>query len=256
MAVGGDGMIDSTCNIPKHAMIFAAGLGTRMRPLTNVTPKPMVQVCGKPLIDYHLDALVGVGVEHVVVNVFHLAEQLEEHLAKRNDISITVIRESERLETGGGVLNALKYLPDDKPFFLMNSDVIITDGDSNISYFIRMAQGFDSAESDCLLLLHPIKSAVGYHGAGDFDLSSGGKVMFSVGAERPFVFAGVYMMHPRILVPYMQEFDSRSFSLKVLFEQHCGNDPKDIAGIIHEGGWFHVGTEADLQQVEEQLCVL
>src|SRR6266542_3055734 len=158
-----------TTTAPKRAMVLAAGLGTRMRPFNGQLPKPLVRVGGKALIDYVLDRLAAQGVERAVVNVHHLADQIEQHLAGRKRPKIVISDErSELLGTGGGVVKALPELGDG-PFFHVNSDTIWIDGvKPNLA---RLAAAFDASRMDALLLLAPAASSIGYSGRGDFSMS-------------------------------------------------------------------------------------
>src|SRR6516165_1419507 len=158
---------------PKHAMVLAAGLGTRMRPFNGRVPKPLVPVGGKALIDYVLDRLAAQGVERTVVNVHHLADQIERHLAGRKRPKIIISDErGELLGTGGGVVKALPKLGDG-PFFHVNSDTIWIDGvKPNLA---RLADAFDPARMDALLLLATTASSIGYTGRGDFSMAADGR---------------------------------------------------------------------------------
>jgi MurNAc alpha-1-phosphate uridylyltransferase len=181
-------MNPSPAKSPKSAMVLSAGLGTRMRPLTERMPKPLVEVGGKPLIDHVLDRLVEAGVERAVVNVHHFAEQLERHLASRKTPRIVISDERGLLlGTGGAAVKALPQLGD-APFFHINSDTIWIDGvRPNLA---RLAETFDAAVMDALLLLAPTTGSIGYAGRGDFAFAPDGRLTRR--AERavaPFVFA-------------------------------------------------------------------
>ena len=152
---------------PTHAMVLAAGLGTRMRPITDTLPKPLVRVAGQTMLDRALDKLAAAGIERAVVNTHYLAAQIAEHVRNRKSPSITFSHEEDVLETGGGVQKALPDLGGG-PFFVVNSDSIWDDGP--IPALARLAAAWDDASMDALLLVHPTVSAVGYHGRGDFFL--------------------------------------------------------------------------------------
>ena len=162
----------STQVIPRHAMVLAAGLGTRMRPLTDTIPKPLVKVAGKPLIDHVLDRLAGTGVERAVVNVHHFADQMQQHLAQRKHPQVLISDERGLLlGTGGGVRKSLPELGN-APFFHVNSDSIWIDGvKPNLA---RLANIFDPAAMDALLLLAPAAGSIGYSGRGDFAMTPDG----------------------------------------------------------------------------------
>src|SRR5262250_1663018 len=180
---------------PRRAMVLAAGLGTRMRPLTDSTPKPLIKVAGKPLIDHVLDRLADAGVERAVVNVHYFAEQLQRHLAHRQRPKIVISDERGLLlGTGGGVRKALPELGD-APFFHVNSDTIWIDGvKSNLG---RLAAAFDPARMDALLLLAPTASSIGYAGRGDFLMGPDGHLTRRSEREvAPFVYAGAAILTP------------------------------------------------------------
>src|SRR6478609_5051101 len=157
---------------PSHAMVLAAGFGTRMRPLTNTMPKPLVRVAGETMLDHVLDKLARAGVTQTVVNVHHFAEQIEQHVAARSAPKITISDERDViLGTGGGVVRALKHLGD-APFFHLNSDTLWIDGTKpNLS---RLADTFDPARMDILLLMAPTATSIGYAGSGDYAMASDG----------------------------------------------------------------------------------
>ena len=161
-------------SLPRRAMVLAAGLGQRMRPLTDRMPKPLIPVRGRPLIDHVLDRLSAVGVECAVVNVHHFAEQMESHLAARREPRIIISDERHRLMgTGGGALKALATLGA-APFFHVNSDSIWIEGVT--PNLVRLAAAFDPASTDALLLLAPTAGSIGYDGRGDFALTSDGRL--------------------------------------------------------------------------------
>ena len=151
--------------LPEHAMVLAAGRGERLRPLTERLPKPLIEVRGKAMLDWALDHLAAVGVPHAVVNLYHLGDQIERHLSARARPWVTLSRESELLDTGGGVTAALPWLGPD-PFFVLNGDVVWLDGREPALH--RLAGAWREAEMDALLLLQPVTDAYGYDGPGDF----------------------------------------------------------------------------------------
>lgn len=216
-------------------MVLSAGLGTRMRPLTNKVPKPLVEVGGKPLIDHVLDRLAEAGVERAVVNVHHFADQLERHLAARNTPQIVISDERGLLlGTGGAVVKALPQLGD-TPFFHVNSDSIWVDGvRPNLA---RLAEGFDAAAMDALLLLAPTTGSIGYAGRGDFAMAPDGRLRRRGEREvAPFVFAGAAIFSSALF----RDAPQGEFPLIDLFTRAAA------AGRLHglrlEGLWMHVGT--------------
>ncbi len=225
------------------AMVLAAGLGTRMRPLTDRVPKPLVPVAGKTLIDHVLDRLASADVRRAVVNAHHCADQLVAHLAARTSPQVTISDERDRLlDSGGGVLKALPLLGAG-PFLIHNCDSIWTEGTaSNLS---KLAAGFDGSTMDCLLLLAPAQSSLGYHGRGDFALNAEGHLRRPAPQEHvPFVFTGVSVAHPRL-------FDGAPdgpFSLNKPWDQAIAL--RRAKGVVLEGRWMHVGDPAAVTAAE------
>jgi len=225
------------------AMVLAAGLGLRMRPITLTTPKPLVAVAGRTMLDRALDHLAAFGIGRMVVNTHWLAERIGEHLAGRP--GITLVHEEELLETGGGVAYALALLGAE-PFFVVNSDIVWTDG--AVPALSRLAAAWEPWRMDALLLLQPIGTAFGYEGKGDFFLEPGGlPSRRGARASAPFLFSGVQILHPRL-------FDgapSGKFSLNVLYDRAA--ERGRLSAIVHDGRWYHVGTPEALPAVEALL---
>lgn len=220
---------------PRCAMVMAAGLGTRMRPLTDNVPKPMVAVAGKPLIDHVLDRLTSAGVEHAVVNVHYLADLLEKHLKQRQQPEIVISDERDAvLGTGGGVVRALPKLGA-APFFHMNSDTIWIEGaQPNLQ---RLAEAYDPAAMDALLLLAPAAGSIGYDGRGDYTMAPDGRLIRRTEQEvTPFVFAGAAILSPALF----QHAPQGNFSLTDLFDR--AQERGRLHGLRMEGLWMHVGT--------------
>jgi MurNAc alpha-1-phosphate uridylyltransferase len=227
-------------------MVLSAGFGTRMRPLTDTLPKPLIEVRGRSLLDRILDHLERGGVETVVVNLHHLGEKIEDHLSARPTPSIIFSREQEILDTGGGVKRALPELGDE-PFLVINGDVFWLDGlEPALS---RLARAWRDEDMDALLLMQPIVSAVGYDGqAGDFSMAADGSLRRRREHEiAPFLFAGVQILHPRLFAGAPEG----PFSLNRLFD--AAQEAGRLWGLRHDGLWFHVGTPAALREVEEVL---
>jgi MurNAc alpha-1-phosphate uridylyltransferase len=227
-------------------MVLAAGLGTRMRTLTEARPKPLVCVDGKPLIDHVLDKLAAAGVETAVANVHYFADQIEQHLAARRAPRIVISDErSDLLGTGGGVVKALPLLGD-APFFHVNSDTIWIDGVTpNLA---RLARAFDEKEMDALLLLAPTATSVGYSGRGDFAMAPDGRLRRR--AERdvvPFVYAGVAILSPALF----KGAPAGVFPLTQLF--HRAEEAGRFFGLRLEGVWMHVGTPEAVAAAEAAI---
>ena len=233
--------------MPTSAIVLAAGLGTRMRPYNGHVPKPLVQIGGKSLIDYSLDRLADAGVERAVVNVHHLADALERHLATRRRPRIVISDERGKLlGTGGGVAKALPELGA-APFFLVNSDTVWLDGVK--PNFARLAEAFDAAAMDALLLLAPTTESIGYVGRGDFAMLPDGRLRPR--AERevvPFVYAGAAILAPALFA----DAPAGPFPLTVLFD-HAGANGR-LFGLRLEGVWMHVGTPEAVAAAEAALA--
>jgi MurNAc alpha-1-phosphate uridylyltransferase len=229
---------------PKRAMILAAGLGKRMRPLTVTTPKPLIEVNGRALIDYGLDRLERAGVEETVVNVHYLADQLEQHLARRRrSPAIAISDERERLlDTGGGIVKALPRLGP-APFYLLNSDSFWIEGARpNLDW---LAAGWRDDAMDALLLVAATVRAVGYTGPGDFRMDPAGRLLRR--GERdvaPFVYAGAAILHPRLFAGAPAD----AFSLNTLFNRAIENGR--LFGMRLDGLWLHVGTPEAIGEAE------
>jgi len=230
----------------KTAMLLAAGLGTRMKPLTDTKPKPLIEVNGRTLVDRVLDKLVIQGVTRAVVNVHHFADQMTAHLAKRTDIEIIISDERNLLlETGGGVIKALPLLGDD-PFFAINTDVTwATPGDTT---FIRMAEAYDPETMDALLLLADMGATLGFRGAGDFYLGPDGQLIRRGDkANAPYVFAGTHVTRADLLRSYKPE----PFSANVYWNA-MGRAGR-LYGTVMAPFWMHVGDPAGRDEAEARL---
>jgi MurNAc alpha-1-phosphate uridylyltransferase len=227
-------------------MVLAAGFGTRMRPLTDAMPKPMVAVGGRPLLDHVLDRLAEAGVETAVVNVHHFADQIESHVAVRQSPRIVISDErGGLLGTGGGVVKALPALGDE-PFFHVNSDTIWIEGPrANLGH---LAKAFDPARMDALLLLAPTATSIGYEGRGDFLMMPDGRLRRRPEREvAPFVYAGAAILQPSLFAGMQAE----PFSLTELFDRAEAEDR--LYGHRLEGMWMHVGTPDAISRAESAI---
>lgn len=236
-------------SVPGTAMVMAAGLGKRMRPLTATRPKPLVEVAGRPLIDHVLDRLRASGVKRAVVNVHYLADALEAHLANRvRGIEVVVSDERGRLmETGGGIVQA-RDLIGDAPFLVVNSDNLWVDGPVDA---IRMlAARWDDAAMDALLLLVPLARANHHGGLGDFRLAPDGRITGrrQPGKLAPFVYTGVQILSPRVIA----DWPEGPFSTMVFWERAIAAGR--AYGIVHQGLWFDVGTPEAIGKTEAMLA--
>lgn len=231
----------------KTAMVLAAGLGLRLRPLTERTPKPLIPVAGKPLIDYVMDRLANIGVEQAVVNVHWQADKLRAYLSPRAKPRIVYSDETaELLETGGGVAKALPQLGPD-PFYVLNSDMIWRDAYEDS--LVRLAAAWNDEKMDALLLLVQTIGAVGYDGLGDFTMDPEGRLTRR--DERfvaPFLYAGVQILHPRLF----EGAPAGKFSLNRLYDRAA--ETGRLYGILHEGDWMDVGHPEGLAAAERALA--
>ncbi len=228
---------------PRRAMVLAAGIGKRMRPVTATVPKPLIEVAGSAMIDRALDRLARAGVEEAVVNVHYLADLLETHVKKRKSPHVIVSDErAQLLETGGGVAKALPLLGPE-PFFLMNSDSFWIEGPRpNLDWLIA---GWDDAKMDALLMLAPTVASTGYHGPGDFLMDKEGRLTRR--PERtiaPFVYSGAAILSPRLF----EGAPEGAFSLNLLFDKAITSGR--LFGVRMDGLWLHVGTPEAIREAE------
>lgn len=234
---------------PARAMIMAAGLGTRMRPLTNDRPKPLVEVAGKALIDHAIDRLVAAGVRMIVVNAHYKSDMLKAHLARRKDVEIRISEENdELLGTGGGILKALPNF-ENEPFFVLNSDSVWVEGMGHA--LDRMKERWDPDAMDALLLMASMVTAIGFEGTGDFQMDAEGRL--SRAQEKrlsPFAYPGVQIVHPRIFAPAT----GGSFSMNALWD--IAIEKGRLYGIRLDGVWMHVGTPEAVREAEHFLADL
>ncbi len=238
--------VHHTVTIPKRAIVLAAGLGTRMRAFNGQIPKPLVKVGGRPLIDYVLDRLAAAGVERAVVNVHHLADQIERHLAARRRPKIVISDErDELLGTAGGIVKALPELGEE-PFFLVNSDTVWIDGvKSNLT---GLAAAFDPERMDGLLLLAATALSIGYSGRGDFNMAADGRLARRGEREVvPFVYAGAAILTPR----FFAGVPAGPSSMSPLFDRAIEADR--LCGLRLEGLWMHVGTPEAVAAAEAAI---
>lgn len=225
------------------AMVFAAGIGKRMRPLTAMTPKPLIEVAGKALIDHTLDKLEAGGVSRFVVNVHYLADLVEVHVRKRLAERVTISDErDDLLETGGGLRKALPMLGDG-PFVLANSDTFWIEGASD--NLARMMASFDPETMDGLVLCAPTVNAVGYRGPGDFALAPDGRVAWrNPRRNSPFVYAGFSVLKPSVLDGAPDGPFKLTWALSNMIREGR------LYGQRLDGIWIHVGTPASIREAE------
>jgi MurNAc alpha-1-phosphate uridylyltransferase len=232
---------------PQKAMVLAAGLGLRMRPLTDKMPKPLVPVAGKPLLDHVLDRLADAGVTEAVVNVHYLPDQIIAHTATRARPRVIISDERDQvLGTGGGVVKALPLLGS-APFFHVNSDTMWIEGVR--SNLVRLADAFDPERMDVLLLMAPTASSIGYSGQGDYSMLSDGTLRRRREHQVvPFVYAGAAIISPAIFEGAPQG----EFSLVRMFDK--ANEQDRLFGLRLDGVWMHVGTPDAIDAAEAAIA--
>lgn len=232
--------------LPKTAMVLAAGLGTRMRNLTQTQPKPLVKVLNKALIDHVLDRLSAAGVRTALVNVHHFADAIEAHLKARQHPRIVISDErAGLLGTGGGIARALPQIGDE-PFFIVNSDSIWLEG--VVPNLIRLAHAYDEARMNALLLVAATATSLGYDGRGDFNLDSEGRLEPRAEQETaPFVYTGAAVLSPRLFA----DAPAGAFPLTRLF--HAAQQAGRLYGLRLEGTFLHVGTPEAVVAAEQAI---
>jgi len=235
--------------VPETAMVMAAGLGKRMRPLTATRPKPLVSVAGKALLDHALDRLRAAGVKRAVVNVHYLADALEAHLRTHaHGLEILISDERAQLmETGGGLVKALPLLGE-RPFLSVNSDNLWIDGP--VDSIRALAAAWDDARMDALLLMVPLARANCHGGQGDFHLDAAGRITGrrKPGRLAPFVWTGVQILHPRLIT----DAPSGPFSTNLFWDRAIAAGR--AFGVVHGGLWFDVGTPKAIPVAEAMLA--
>lgn len=233
--------------VPQTAMVLAAGFGTRLKPITDRTPKPLIPVAGRTLLDRCLDRLAEAGVQRAVVNIHWLGSQIREHLNSRHDMEIVISDETDQLlETGGGIAKALPLLGE-MPFIAVNADLIWRD-DGSETAIQRLAASFDPARMDGILLLQPRENADGHSGPGDFFREADGKLRRrGMQATAPYVYTGVQILQPSLF----RDAPTGAFSLNILYDRAivAGH----LHGLVHRGSWMDVGTHDGLKHAEAML---
>ncbi len=223
-------------------MVLAAGYGTRLLPLTERMPKPLVPVAGKPMMEYALDKLAAYGIEEVVVNVSHHKAQLIDYLSAFKGLRFKISEEPEPLETGGGLKKALPLLGDE-PVFTINSDILwFDDGQGALE---RLAEAWDDVKMDFLLLAQSKSKALGHDQGEDHLFIKRGNTIGWKETEAPYIIAGIGILHPRVL----RHVPEGKFSIKVLWREAMKQDR--LKCLPHQGKWFQTGTMADIEKAEK-----
>lgn len=232
---------------PDTAMVLAAGLGTRMRPLTDKMPKPLIPVAGKALLDYALDRFSDAGVNRAIVNVHYLADQVETHLSDRRAPEIVISDERDLLlETGGGLKKARPHFGD-APVFCTNTDAILIDA-AQEEACTSLSETWRSLEMDALLLLVPIENTSGYDGKGDFNRNTDGRIALREGSTAPLVFTGLQLISPALI----DEGPEGPFSTRILWDLASARGR--LFGVVYKGDWMHVGDPQGLAAAEARLA--
>lgn len=233
--------------VPRTAMVMAAGLGKRMRPLTATKPKPLIEVAGRALLDHVLDHLKAAGVRRIVVNVHYFADAVEAHLKARAEGIDVVISDERKLlmETGGGLVQA-QNLIDADPFLAVNSDNFWIDGPADTLRLL--ASHWDDEKMDALLLLVPLARAQNHRGMGDFHMARTGRLRRREKSHvAPFVFTGIQMLSKRLL----RDAPEGPFSTNILWNRAI--EEGRCFGAVHQGLWFDVGTPKSIGMTEAAL---
>lgn len=234
----------------ENAMVLAAGLGTRMRPITDTIPKPLVKIAGKPMIDYGLDALAEAGVKTAVVNVHHHADQMLDHLKDRKKPQIVISDERDQLmNSGGGLAKALKLLPDE-PVFVMNADLFwVGEPEDKPSSLSRILDFFDPVRMDMAMLVVKNKNTTGHNGKLDFSMAEdGGLTRYQEGMANPVVYAGAFVLNPQLF----DDAPDTAFNLNIYFDKaiRAGR----LYGLELDGHWITVGTPEAIHAAEAAVA--
>ena len=230
---------------PDHAFILAAGQGKRLRPYTNTMPKPMVPVNGRPILDYTVEKLVKDGVKNITINLSYLGDRIENYFKDCKSCNLHFSKETELLDTGGGIKYALDSM-DDKPFYIINGDAFWTDSGES-SAFSNLADNWKPESMDILLLLQPVDQMTLTEGVGDYDLDENGAATRRADKSGAYMFAGIRIAKPEI-------FDGSpdgTFSFLELMDK--AEEQGTLYGVIHEGEWHHISTPEDLDKVNQAM---
>lgn len=228
------------------AMILAAGLGKRMRPLTDAIPKPLIEVAGKSLIDRTVDRIRAAGIRRIVVNMHYLADQIEDWADRQSEPGVILSDErDELLDTGGGIVRALPHLGT-APFFVFNSDSFWLEGE--MPALERLRAAWNEMRMDCLLLLSDPARSVGYTGGGDFHVDADGRLVRNCDkSDGAYIYCGCYLVSPQLFDTAPQG----AFSMNTLWNEALGTGR--LYGLVHDGLWLHVGTPDAIKLAEDAL---
>jgi len=233
----------------KQAMVLAAGLGTRMRPITDTIPKPLVKIAGKPMIDYALDALAEAGVERAVVNVHHHADQMEAHLRNYRGLEILISDERDALmNNGGGLVKGFKLLSRD-PVFVMNADLFwIGERPGEPTNLDRLAGFYDASRMDMAMLCVELDKTTGHNGKNDFSMAEDGQLQrYRDAPHNGVVYAGAIAMNPSLL----DDAPNDAFNINIYFDKAIARGR--LYGTMLDGHWLTVGTPEAVGEAEEAI---
>ncbi len=231
------------------AFILAAGKGTRMAPLTDYCPKPLVTLAGRPLLDYVCDHLRASGVQHLVMNAHHHPEQIEDYATKLEGFSsVRCVTEPVLLETGGGLKNAAPFLPIDRPFFMINGDAFWVDKGQDSGALAALSKAFDADRMDILLLVIPTAHMILTQGVGDYTIAPDGRLTRSQDKSGDLMFTGIRIVHPRLLTQMGEGIYS------FLQQMDAAEQAGRLYGVVYSGDWHHISTPEDVANVEKALA--
>lgn len=228
----------------KKAFIFAAGLGTRMKPLTDSTPKPLIKVCDKALLDYSIDMVMAAGIKEIGINCFYMPEQIKGHLQQylQAGVNIKIFDEVERLETGGGLMNAMDWI-NYEPIFTLNSDVIFKYRTNPLT---RLIKNWNAEKHDLFMMLTGKENAVGYYENGNFNIDDQGFAIKD--GTTPYIYTGLQILNTEVLKKHAGK---KIFSLSEVFTEASAK--KRIGALVYEDKWLHVGDLKGLEEAEATL---
>ena len=231
-----------TNNKPDHAFILAAGKGTRMRPHTNNIPKPMVIINDRPIIDYTVEKLENAGVKNITINLYYLGDRIENHFKDKRSPNITFSKETELLETGGGVKLALHTM-DNEPFYLINGDAFWNDKKGEKTALEQLKTNWNPEKMDILLLLQPVNNMSLTKGVGDYNIDKDGIATRTPDKSGAYMFTGIRIVNPKVF----KDTPDGAFSFLECMDKAQKN--KRLYGTEYKGNWHHISTPEDLKNI-------
>lgn len=231
---------------PTDAIILCAGKGTRMQPLTDTMPKPMVEVDGVKIVDHIIDHCKKDGINHIAINLHHFGVKLENHLKNREDIKISFSKEPSLLDTGGGVRKASRLFNSDDPFYIINGDAYWTDAPDTTT-LKQLADMWDPDKMDILILLQKVEDMTLTSGVGDYDIQDDGKAIRSHDKSGGYMFTSLRIMKPQAL----RGTPEGPFSYLELMDR--AEQQGRLYALVHKGQWHHISTPEDVESVSNAL---